>query len=100
LPEPVADAIDEGDLAVAAVLSATANFEGRIRAQVGPLPGLARRLSLLNALAGTIRTNLRTDRSAKTTRASRSICATSGRASRGRPYGRGIRCPRDAFKQR
>src|SRR5207253_1562116 len=29
LPEPVADAIDEGDLAVAAVLSGNRNFEGR-----------------------------------------------------------------------
>src|SRR6202008_4136367 len=34
LPEPVADAIDEGDLAVAAVLSGNRNFEGRIHAQV------------------------------------------------------------------
>ncbi len=34
LPEPIAEAIDEGDLAVAAVLSGNRNFEGRIHAQV------------------------------------------------------------------
>src|SRR5205814_594216 len=34
LPEPVSEAIDEGDLAVCAVLSGNRNFEGRIHAQV------------------------------------------------------------------
>ena len=34
LPEPIADAIEEGDLVVAAVLSGNRNFEGRIHPQV------------------------------------------------------------------
>src|SRR5438552_7353056 len=34
LPEPVSEAIDEGDLAVCAVLSGNRNFEGRIHAQL------------------------------------------------------------------
>ena len=34
LPEPIADAIDEGDLTVTAVLSGNRNFEGRVHAQV------------------------------------------------------------------
>ncbi|MEZ5977843.1 MAG: aconitate hydratase AcnA [Planctomycetota bacterium] len=34
LPEPVADAIDEGKLVAAAVLSGNRNFEGRVHAQV------------------------------------------------------------------
>ena len=34
LPEPIAEAIDEGDLAVVSVLSGNRNFEGRIHPQV------------------------------------------------------------------
>jgi len=61
LPEPVADAIDEGDLAVAAVLSGNRNFEGRIHAQVRANYLASPPLVVAYALAGTIRTNLRTD---------------------------------------
>jgi aconitate hydratase len=61
LPEPVADAIDEGDLAVAAVLSGNRNFEGRIHAQVRANYLASPPLVVAYALAGTIRTNLRSD---------------------------------------
>src|SRR5207245_862439 len=61
LPEPVADAIDEGDLAVTAVLSGNRNFEGRIHAQVRANYLASPPLVVAYALAGTIRTNLRTD---------------------------------------
>src|SRR2546422_6459695 len=61
LPEPVADAIDEGDLAVAAVLSGNRNFEGRIHAQVRANYLASPPLVVAYALAGTIPTNLRTD---------------------------------------
>ena len=61
LPEPVADAIDEGDLAVAAVLSGNRNFEGRIHAQVRANYLASPPLVVAYALAGTIRTNLQSD---------------------------------------
>src|SRR5947209_2418217 len=61
LPEPVADAIDEGDLAVSAVLSGNRNFEGRIHAQVRANYLASPPLVVAYALAGTIRTNLQTD---------------------------------------
>src|SRR5438094_10492659 len=61
LPEPVADAIDEGDLAVCAVLSGNRNFEGRIHAQVRANYLASPPLVVAYALAGTIRTNLVTD---------------------------------------
>src|SRR5258708_3231531 len=61
LPEPVADAIDEGDLAVAAVLSGNRNFEGRIHALVRANYLASPPLVVAYALAGTVRTNLATD---------------------------------------
>ncbi len=61
MPEPVADAIDEGDLAVAAVLSGNRNFEGRIHAQVRANYLASPPLVVAYALAGTIRTDLTRD---------------------------------------
>jgi aconitate hydratase len=61
LPEPIADAIDEGDLAVAAVLSGNRNFEGRIHALVRANYLASPPLVVAYALAGTMRINLVTD---------------------------------------
>src|SRR3954463_9013344 len=61
LPDPVADAIDEGDLAVCAVLSGNRNFEGRIHAQVRANYLASPPLVVAYALAGTIRTDLTKD---------------------------------------
>jgi aconitate hydratase len=61
LPEPIADAIDEGDLAVCAVLSGNRNFEGRIHAQVRANYLASPPLVVAYALAGTIRTDLTRD---------------------------------------
>jgi len=61
LPEPVADAIEAGDLAVAAVLSGNRNFEGRIHALVRANYLASPPLVVAYALAGTVRTNLATD---------------------------------------
>src|SRR5438067_1302759 len=61
LPEPVADAMDEGGLAVCAVLSGNRNFEGRIHAQVRANYLAAPPLVVAYALAGTIRTDLTKD---------------------------------------
>src|SRR5712671_1335543 len=61
LPEPVADAIDEGDLAVAAVLSGNRNFEGRIHAQVRANYLASPPLVVAYALAGSIRHDLTTE---------------------------------------
>ena len=61
LPEPIAEAIDEGDLAVAAVLSGNRNFEGRIHAQVRANYLASPPLVVAYALAGSIRTNLVTE---------------------------------------
>jgi aconitate hydratase len=61
LPEPIADAIDEGDLAVGAVLSGNRNFEGRIHAQVRANYLASPPLVVAYALAGTIRTDLTKD---------------------------------------
>jgi aconitate hydratase len=61
LPDAVADAIDAGDLAVAAVLSGNRNFEGRIHAQVRANYLASPPLVVAYALAGTINTNLVTD---------------------------------------
>ena len=56
LPEPVSEAIDEGDLAVCAVLSGNRNFEGRIHAQVRANYLASPPLVVAYALAGSIRT--------------------------------------------
>ncbi|HVB15068.1 MAG TPA: aconitate hydratase AcnA [Stellaceae bacterium] len=61
LPEPVSEAIDEGDLVVAAVLSGNRNFEGRIHAQVRANYLASPPLVVAYALAGSIRTDLTTD---------------------------------------
>src|SRR5438477_480835 len=61
LPEPISEAIDEGDLAVAAVLSGNRNFEGRIHAQVRANYLASPPLVVAYALAGTIRTDLTKD---------------------------------------
>jgi aconitate hydratase len=61
LPEPVSEAIDEGDLAVCAVLSGNRNFEGRIHAQVRANYLASPPLVVAYALAGTIRTDLTRD---------------------------------------
>ena len=61
LPEPIADAIDEGDLAVCAVLSGNRNFEGRIHAQVRANYLASPPLVVAYALAGSIRHNLVTE---------------------------------------
>jgi aconitate hydratase len=58
LPEHVADAIDDGDLAVAAVLSGNRNFEGRIHAQVRANYLASPPLVVAYALAGSVRHNL------------------------------------------
>jgi aconitate hydratase len=61
LPEPIVEAIDEGDLAVAAVLSGNRNFEGRIHAQVRANYLASPPLVVAYALAGSIRHNLVTE---------------------------------------
>jgi aconitate hydratase len=61
LPEPVSEAIDEGDLAVCAVLSGNRNFEGRIHAQVRANYLASPPLVVAYALAGTLRTDLTKD---------------------------------------
>jgi aconitate hydratase len=61
LPEPVAKAIDENDLAVASVLSGNRNFEGRIHPQVKASYLGSPPLVVAYALAGTIDIDLTTD---------------------------------------
>jgi len=61
LPDPVSDAVDAGDLTVAAVLSGNRNFEGRIHAQVRANYLASPPLVVAYALAGSLRTNLATD---------------------------------------
>jgi aconitate hydratase len=61
LPEPIAEAIEDGDLAVAAVLSGNRNFEGRIHALVRANYLASPPLVVAYALAGTMRINLVTD---------------------------------------
>ncbi len=58
LPEPVSEAIDDGDLAVAAVLSGNRNFEGRIHAQVRANYLASPPLVVAYALAGSVRQDL------------------------------------------
>ena len=58
LPEPVAHAVDEGDLVCAAVVSSNRNFEGRIHPQVRANYLASPMLVVAYALAGSIRTDL------------------------------------------
>ena len=61
LPEPIAEAVDEGDLVVAAVLSGNRNFEGRIHPQVRANYLASPPLVVAYALAGSMRVDLRND---------------------------------------
>jgi len=61
LPGPVAEAIDEGDLAVCAVLSGNRNFEGRIHAQVKANYLASPPLVVAYALAGSLKVDLYND---------------------------------------
>ena len=82
LPEEISAAIEQGDLAVASVLSGNRNFEGRIHSEVKMNYLASPPLVVAYALAGPHgRRPRRTTRSAPGPTASRSTCATSGRAS-------------------
>ena len=61
LPEPVAKAVQEGDLIVAGVLSGNRNFEGRIHPLVKANYLASPPLVVAYALAGTVDIDLRTD---------------------------------------
>jgi aconitase A len=61
LPEPVAEAIQENDLVVAAVLSGNRNFEGRIHPQVRASFLASPPLVVAYALAGTVDIDLTRD---------------------------------------
>jgi aconitate hydratase len=61
LPEPVADAVEEGDLVVAAVLSGNRNFEGRINPLVRANYLASPPLVVAYALAGSMNVDLATD---------------------------------------
>jgi aconitate hydratase len=61
LPEPVAQAIQENNLAVAAVLSGNRNFEGRIHPQVRAAYLASPPLVVAYALAGTVNLDLSRD---------------------------------------
>ena len=61
LPDPVADAIDDADLTVCAVLSGNRNFEGRVHAQVKTNYLASPPLVVAYALAGSMKTDLYND---------------------------------------
>jgi aconitate hydratase len=61
LPEPVAEAVDEHSLVVAAVLSGNRNFEGRVHPQVRASFLASPPLVVAYALAGTVDTDLTTE---------------------------------------
>src|SRR5205807_6642602 len=61
LPEPVAEAVQENDLVVAAVLSGNRNFEGRIHPQVRASFLASPPLVVAYALAGTVDIDLTKD---------------------------------------
>jgi len=61
LPQPVADAVDQNDLVVAAVLSGNRNFEGRIHPQVRASFLASPPLVVAYALAGTVDIDLTHD---------------------------------------
>src|SRR5690606_9378985 len=58
LPEPIAKAVDDGNLVVAAVLSGNRNFEGRIHPQVKASYLASPPLVVAYALAGSLRKDL------------------------------------------
>ena len=61
LPGPIADAIDEGNLVVGAVLSGNRNFEGRVHQQVKANYLASPMLCVAYALAGSLNINITTD---------------------------------------
>jgi len=61
LPEPVSDAIESGDLVVAAVLSGNRNFEGRIHPLVRANYLASPPLVVAYAIAGSMKADLRSD---------------------------------------
>ena len=61
LPEDIANAVDEGNLAVVAVLSGNRNFEGRIHSQVKASYLASPPLCVAYALAGTVQLDLSLD---------------------------------------
>jgi len=61
LPEPVAQAVTDNDLVVAAVLSGNRNFEGRVHPQVRANYLASPMLVVAYALAGTMNINLTSD---------------------------------------
>src|SRR6185437_11035996 len=61
LPEPIADAVEAGDLVVAAVLSGNRNFEGRINPYVRANYLASPPLVVAYAIAGSMKANLATD---------------------------------------
>ena len=83
LPEHITEAVQEGDLVAAAVLSGNRNFEGRINPLVKANYLASPPLVVAYALAGTVDIDLTNEPLATTRMAIRSICATSGRPGRG-----------------
>ncbi len=61
LPDPIADAIDDGNLVAGAVLSGNRNFEGRVHQQVKANYLASPMLVVAYALAGSLNVNLTTD---------------------------------------
>ncbi len=61
LPEPVAQAVEEGGLVVGAVLSGNRNFEGRVHPQVRANYLASPPLAVAYAIAGSLRTDLTRD---------------------------------------
>jgi aconitate hydratase len=61
LPEPISDAVVEGDLAVVSVLSGNRNFEGRVNPHVRANYLASPPLVVAYALAGNININIATD---------------------------------------
>ena len=61
LPDAVADAVDDGELVVGAVLSGNRNFEGRVHAQVRANYLASPPLVVAYAIAGSLNINVATD---------------------------------------
>ena len=61
LPEPIGDAVDEGDLTVCAVVSSNRNFEGRVHAKVKANYLASPPLVVAYALAGSMHRDLYAD---------------------------------------
>ena len=92
LPQTVADAIDENELVVAAVLSGNRNFEGRIHPQVRASFLASPPLVVAYALAGSVDTDLDHDPlGIRSERRPGLSCATSGRPrKKSRPRSRRV----------